>query len=61
MIDNFFQQRVNRQLGKIEFGRLKLTFPNKKELVFEGSKDPTVITADLTVKKWIVFVKSLGL
>ena len=56
MIDNFFQSRVNRQLGKIEFGQLRLTLPNKKEVIFEGSKDPTVITADLTVKKWIVFV-----
>ena len=56
MIDNFFQRSVNRQLGKIEFGRLKLTFPNKREYVFEGSIDPTVITADLTVKKWVVFV-----
>jgi cyclopropane-fatty-acyl-phospholipid synthase len=56
MIDNFFLNRVNRQLGKIEFGQLRLTLPNKKEVVFEGSKDPTVITADLTVKKWIVFV-----
>ena len=56
MIDNFFQSRVNRQLVKIEFGQLRLTLPNKKEVVFEGSKDPTIITADLTVKKWIVFV-----
>ena len=59
MINNFFQSRINRHLGKIEFGRLKLILPNKRELIFEGSKDPTVITADLTVKKWIVFVNLL--